>query len=64
VVYLKRGSTFEAHAVKIDRRTESQAVVEGVNEGTEVALVNPEDRGKKPSSSPGPSGPAAAGRPS
>jgi len=41
VVYVKRGSDFEAVQIKVKYRTESRIVVEGLNEGTEVAVVNP-----------------------
>ena len=41
VVYVKRGSDFEAVTVKVKYRTESRIVIEGVNEGTEVAVVDP-----------------------
>lgn len=42
VVYVKNGEGWEARAVQIKYLTESRAVVEGLAEGTEVALVNPE----------------------
>ncbi len=62
VVYVRNGEKFDAREVKIQKRTESQVAVEGVKEGDEVALVNPEAGRKKPGSkAPAPSGPAAPG---
>lgn len=60
IVYAKRGTRFEAQPVKITNRTESQVAFEGLPEGTEVALVNPEGQEKKPGSSE-PAGPAVVG---
>jgi len=42
IVYASTGSGFAAREVKITHRTESRVAVEGVDEGTDVALVNPE----------------------
>jgi multidrug resistance efflux pump len=42
VVYVRKGSEFTAQKVKITRRSEARIAVEGLAEGTEVALVNPE----------------------
>jgi len=42
VVFAKSGAGFEAHTVTIKHVTESQVVIEGLAEGTYVALVNPE----------------------
>lgn len=47
VVYVKRGSNFEAAPAKIKFRTENRIALEGLAEGTEVALVNPEEMQKK-----------------
>lgn len=55
VVYAKHGDKFEATEPKVTFRTENQIVVEGLAEGTEVALINPEEQGKvesKPSAGP------------
>lgn len=41
IVYVKRGSEFDPVAVKVKYRTESRIIIEGLNEGTEVAVVNP-----------------------
>ncbi len=40
-VFVKIGDRFEQRPVKIAQRTESRVVVEGLPEGTEVALVDP-----------------------
>ncbi|MPZ16356.1 MAG: HlyD family efflux transporter periplasmic adaptor subunit [Luteitalea sp.] len=58
VVYVRNARGFEAHEVKVVRRTETRAVLEGLEEGLEVALVNPEEA---PASrnSPTPSTPTA-----
>lgn len=58
VVYVKNGSRFESHEVKVIRRTEGRLIVEGLSEGTEVALVNPERQGTKSPKTAGPQGPA------
>jgi len=47
VVYVKNGAGFEARQVKITSHTESQVAVEDLAEGTEVALVNPEEQAGK-----------------
>jgi len=61
VAYIKTGSTFEAKEVKIARRTESRVAIEGLKEGTEVALVNPEQEAKGAIVPAGPSLPGAPG---
>ncbi len=43
-VYVATRQGFQARDVKLVRRSESQVVVEGVQEGERVALANPEDR--------------------
>jgi hypothetical protein len=58
VVYARGGSGFEARAVKVTHRTESRVAVEGVEEGTEVALVNPESGA---AAAAGPAGAASPG---
>jgi multidrug resistance efflux pump len=40
-VFVKNGDRFEQREVKLSHRTESRAGVEGLAEGTEVALVDP-----------------------
>ncbi len=42
VVYVRRGENWEPQEIQIKYVTESRAVIEGLAEGTEVALVNPE----------------------
>lgn len=42
VVYVRRGNGWEARDVRIKYLTESRAVLDGLPEGTEVALVNPD----------------------
>ncbi|HXN25081.1 MAG TPA: efflux RND transporter periplasmic adaptor subunit [Candidatus Dormibacteraeota bacterium] len=54
VVYARSGSGFVPRVVTIKHRTESQIVVDGVTEGTEVALVNPTTKGTEPTTSGGP----------
>jgi multidrug resistance efflux pump len=46
VIYVKRGDSFEATSVKVKYRTESRIVIEGLAEGTEVAVVNPASKEK------------------
>ncbi|HEY3381527.1 MAG TPA: HlyD family efflux transporter periplasmic adaptor subunit [Vicinamibacterales bacterium] len=46
VVYARGAHGFEPRTVKIAFRTESRAVVEGLAQGTEVALIDPEARAK------------------
>ena len=48
VVYVKRGNNFEPHEVKIDAENESRAAIEGLDLGTEVALVDPTAPRKTP----------------
>jgi HlyD family secretion protein len=55
VVYAKTSSGFESREVKVSLRTESRVVLEGVGEGTEVALANPDRQSNtpgKPSAAP------------
>jgi multidrug resistance efflux pump len=53
VVYVKHGDRFDATPTKIKFRTENRIAVENLPEGTEVALVNPEDALKKKQKSAG-----------
>ena len=46
IVYVKNGSAFLPHDVTITNRTEGQVIVEGLTEGAEVALSNPEQKPK------------------
>ena len=59
VVYARNGSNFDAHEVKIQAENESRAAIEGVNAGTEIALVDPTAPRKL--TSPGPSARGGAG---
>ena len=61
VVYVKTGSGFEPREIKIAHRTESHIVVEGLAEGTEVALANPEAKQKKPGKTAAPGAPSITG---
>ena len=47
VAYVATGSGFEPRDVQVKRRSESLMAVEGLSEGTLVALVNPEERDAK-----------------
>ena len=51
IAYVKRGGNFRAEEVKVKQRTESHVVIEGLEEGIEVAMVSPTE--KKGKSSPG-----------
>jgi HlyD family secretion protein len=62
VVYVRNGADYEMRDVRVTHRTESQAVVEDLEPGTEVAVVNPETvRGSRPSASGAVVPPAAVG---
>ena len=41
VVYVKKGSDFEAQEIKVIVETESRTVVDGLSVGAKIALVNP-----------------------
>ena len=51
---LVAAASLQAQEVKIKARNESQVVVEGLQEGTVVALVNPDEAVKKTSGASGP----------
>ena len=51
VVYVRNGSNFDTHEVKIQAENESRAAIEGITEGTEIALVDPTAPKKTSSSS-------------
>jgi membrane fusion protein (multidrug efflux system) len=61
-VFMKVGDRFEEREVKVTQRTESRVVIEGVPDGAEIALVDPNAR---PAGASQPSSPAlpAAGAP-
>ena len=46
-VYVRSGKSFVAKDVKLVRRNETRAVIDGVTEGQEVALSNPLELAKK-----------------
>jgi len=54
VLYVRTGDRFEAREVKVTHRTEHRVVVEGLSEGTVVALVDPEAVRRQPGSGAGP----------
>ena len=60
-VYVKVGDRFEQREVKLAQRTESRAAIEGLAEGTEVALVDPNAVPTSTSSAAGPI-PGGAGK--
>jgi biotin carboxyl carrier protein len=41
VVYVRSGGNFDPHEVKIQAENESRAAIEGIEAGTEIALVDP-----------------------
>jgi HlyD family secretion protein len=54
VVYVRRANGWDARDVRIKYLTESRAVIEGLPEGTEVALVNPDTQRNKTAGKTGP----------
>ena len=50
-VFVKVGDRFEQRAVTVAQRTESRVALEGLSEGTEVALIDP-TAASRPSSAP------------
>lgn len=60
VLYVRNGSNFDTREVKIQAQNESRAAIEGIAEGTEIALVDPTAPKKAASSS---ASPAAGGGP-
>jgi HlyD family secretion protein len=60
VVYARGGDGFQPKPVKVKVRSESRAVIEGLAEGTEVALVNPEVQEKTGAGPKAPATPAPA----
>lgn len=47
-VYVKTGKGFEPREIKIRYLTEALAIIDGVKEGTQVALVNPTEKASGP----------------
>lgn len=61
IVYVRNGSTFDPHDVRVEAQNETRAAVEGVAQGTEIALVDPTAPRKNNSpSSPAPGGAGGA----
>jgi len=54
VAYVRNGSGWAARDVRIKYLTESRAVIEGLQEGTEVALINPEQQKNRAAGNAGP----------
>ncbi len=52
-VYKKNGSSFDAQEIKVKFRTAERVVVEGIEQGTIVALVNPSAKGPAKSAAGG-----------
>ncbi len=62
VVYIRAGELFAPREVKVTHRTESRVALDGIAEGTEVALVNPDKAGPGTSAgAPGAGGSATGG---
>lgn len=63
VAYVRSRDGFEPREIKIKHRTESQVAIEGLNDGDEVSLVNPDARPTRPGKAPDtPSGPGPGPR--
>ena len=59
IVYTKQGSSWESQDVKVRAYSEGRAILEsGLTAGTQVALVNPEERGAGKGKSGGAAGPS------
>ena len=61
VVYVRREKGWESRDVRVKYLTESRAVIEGLPEGTEVALVDPEQQRSKTGAKAGPAAPVLGG---
>ena len=59
-VFVKTGERFEQREVKVTQRTESRVVIDGLAEGTEIALVDPDTRPTGAAQSSAPAVPSAA----
>jgi HlyD family secretion protein len=60
VVYLPVGDRFEPHVVKVVAQSESRTAIEGIEEGAEVALVNPAASATAQPAAASPASPASA----
>jgi multidrug efflux pump subunit AcrA (membrane-fusion protein) len=63
VVYVKNGSNFDPHDVKILAENESRAAVEGISVGAEIAMVDPTAPRKESPSASAMTSPAGGGQP-
>lgn len=62
IVYTKQGSSWESQDVKVRAYSQGRAILEnGLSAGTQVALVNPEDRGAGKGKAGGAAGPSVRG---
>ncbi len=60
ILYVKHGANYVPQEVKIAIEGESRAAIEGVNAGTEIALIDPTAPRKAQSGTSSPAGPAGA----
>lgn len=56
ILYVRNGSNFDPHEVKIQAENESRAAIEGISAGTEIALVDPTAPKKSAASPTSPGG--------
>jgi HlyD family secretion protein/macrolide-specific efflux system membrane fusion protein len=61
VVYIRNMEDFEPCEVQVKYLTESRAIIDGIDEGTEVALVKPEQQKDKSAGKKGPLAPILGG---
>jgi HlyD family secretion protein len=59
VLFVRNGSNFEPHEVKIQAENESRAAIEGIGAGTEIALIDP--TAPRKATTPGAASPASGG---
>jgi hypothetical protein len=60
VVYVRNGAAFASREVKVLHRSESRVVIDGLDEGVEVALIRPDGAGDGAVVTAGPAAPAAS----
>jgi hypothetical protein len=60
VVYLPVGDRFEPRVVKVVAQSESRTAIEGIEEGGEVAMVNPAASATAQPAAAGPASPVSA----
>jgi multidrug resistance efflux pump len=64
IVYERVGAgAFEARTIKVLHRTESRIAIDGIAEGVEIALLNPESAGRATGAGPAAAPPVAPGGP-